>query len=138
MRLSQDEAENLGAAWATYLDSIPGRKQKAAREMVERLFPGLVAIGTTAIVFAPRVALIRKAQTVRPDRPGRGNLPHGVVPPFAAPPWPPAPRVEPVIPPTMGGAMDETPLHEQTPSAPPPDGKVKPDRRSAVDDLGGL
>lgn len=140
LRIASEEAEALGDAWATYLDSIPSKKRKAAVEVVERIFPGLVAFGTTAMVFAPRLQLMRNAAAVKPEQRGRTQM-RGIVPPFAQPPWQPQQQQPPmqtesVIPPHVA---DETPFTEMRPDAPPPEGVVRPDtRRSAIDDMSGM
>ncbi len=72
MRITQNEARALGGAWAQYINSIPSRKRKAALEMMERIMPGLVAFGTTATVFLPRVQLIA---THRPQEPPPTTVP---------------------------------------------------------------
>lgn len=92
LRITEDEAEALGSAWASYIESFPSKKRRAAMEVISRIVPSVVAFGTTWFVFAPRVDLARKVANgsviLTPQGPRLKTTPTGVKPPFEKPPWP--------------------------------------------------
>ena len=55
MRLAPSDAKALGDAWASYIESFPSAKRRATLQMVQRIVPGLIAFGATALIFAPRL-----------------------------------------------------------------------------------
>lgn len=123
MRITHEQAESLGQAWAGYLDSIPSRKKKAAMESIERIVPGIIALGTTAMVFGPRVKFIMDVRAGRVQletRRGHGPTPTARMPAAGE-------RVGPAA-----EQVDEAGWELQTPN-PPGDGKVIPDRRAQLD-----
>ncbi len=65
MKIAQNEANALGQAWATYIESFPSAKRKATLQMVQRIVPGMVAFGTTALIFAPRIQVTQAQMRAR-------------------------------------------------------------------------
>lgn len=125
LQLSVSEANSLGDAWATYILSFPPGKRKAAMATVQKIFPGIVAFGTTAMVFAPRVQLIVSQRAMQPEPARKTPAPSVFERTFgrrAAP--------QPVAPETTEGELDMRLNLGDELSAPDPDRPLTPQQRA--------
>lgn len=131
LELAESEAAQLGDAWATYIDSIPAKKAKATRELISRIMPGLVALGTTFAVFAPRVIDVQAGlRGARPQRRPPVN-PEAYEPRRTQPPEP-----QWQAPPEPPHVVEEDP-DPPRPQAPRGPDDVLPDRRGFIEDSAG-